>query len=69
MKYTYDFMNDDQKALVDLVHEVLTAKLDPQVAELDQKGEFPWTFTMSWARLDSGQWTCLQSMADSVWTA
>lgn len=42
MKYTYDFMTEDQKSLVDLVHEILTATLDDRVAELDEKGEFPW---------------------------
>lgn len=42
MKYTYEFMTEDQKSLVDLVHEILTDKLDPQIPELEAKGEFPW---------------------------
>ncbi len=42
MKYTYDFMNEDQKALVDLVHEILAATLDSRIPELEEKGEFPW---------------------------
>lgn len=42
MKYTYDFMTEDQKSLVDLVDEILTAKLDPRIPELEAKGEFPW---------------------------
>ncbi len=42
MKYTYEFMTDDQKSLVDLVDDILTKTLDPQISELDQKGEFPW---------------------------
>lgn len=41
MKYTYEFMTEDQKALVDTVDEILTAKLDPRIAELDEKSEFP----------------------------
>ena len=42
MKYTYEFMNEDQKSLVDLVDEILTEKLDPRIPELEEKGEFPW---------------------------
>ena len=42
MKYTYEFMTEDQKALVDLMHDILSEKLDPQIPELDAKGEFPW---------------------------
>lgn len=42
MKYTYGFMTEDQKSLVDLVDSILTEKLDPKIPELEAKGEFPW---------------------------
>lgn len=42
MKYTYEFMTEDQKALVDTIDEILTATLDPQIPELEKSGEFAW---------------------------
>lgn len=42
MKYTYGFMTEDQKSLVDLVDSILTEKLDPKIPELEAKGEFSW---------------------------
>lgn len=37
----YRLMTEDQKSMVDIIHQVLSKELDPRVAELDRKGEFP----------------------------
>ena len=37
----YLLMTEDQKSLVELIHEFLEKRLDPIVAELDVKSEFP----------------------------
>ena len=37
----YLLMNEDQKSIVKLIHEFLGKNLDPIVAELDEKSEFP----------------------------
>ena len=37
----YLLMNEDQKSIVKLIHEFLGKNLDPIVAELDQRSEFP----------------------------